>query len=156
MPGLVLANSAQLTFHAIVTGVLLYRAIGGLPGLEVGTTAIKVTLAALLTGLTSFAVWIALDGWLRPGASVLQSAGATRDLVVVLVPTVVGGLVYGAAAAFLRVRDLFTIVNRVRQRLPGARPPIPAEPEASAEEAAPPTLTGTEPGGLPLGPELER
>ena len=155
MPGLVLANSAQLTFHAIVTGVLLYRAIGGLPGLEVGTTAVKVTLAALLTGLTSFAVWVALDGWLRPGASVLASAGATRDVVVVLVPTVIGGLVYGGATALLRVRDLFVIVNRVRARLPGGRPP-PAAAEPAGDETATPALTGSEPGGLPLGPELER
>jgi hypothetical protein len=155
MPGLVLANSAQLTFHAIVTGVLLYRAIGGLPGLEVGTTAVKVTLAALLTGLTSFAVWVALDGWLRPGGSVLQSAGATRDAVVVLVPTVVGGLVYVGATALLRVRDLSYIVNKVRERLPGAHRPAPP-PEPPADDTAAPTLTGSEPGGLPLSPELDR
>jgi putative peptidoglycan lipid II flippase len=154
MPGLVLANSAQLTFHAIVPGVLLYRAIGGLPGLEVGATAVKVTLAALLTGLTSFAVWLALEGWLRPGASVLASGSQGKDVLIVLVPTVVGGLVYGGATALLRVRDLFYIVNKVRERLPGA--PRSAPPSPPAEDSAAPTLTGSEPGGLPLSPELDR
>jgi hypothetical protein len=55
----------------------------------------------------------------------------------------------------LRVRDLFVIVNRVRARLPGGRPP-PAAAEPAGDETATPALTGSEPGGLPLGPELER
>ena len=45
MAGLVLANSAQLTFNAAVTGILLRRALGGLRGEGFGHTALKATLA---------------------------------------------------------------------------------------------------------------
>jgi hypothetical protein len=69
--------------------------------------------------------------------------------------TVVGGLVYVGATALLRVRDLFYIVNKVRERLPGARRPAPP-PEPPAGDTGAPTLTGSEPGGLPLSPELDR
>src|SRR5205823_4811128 len=107
MAGLVLANSIMLTFHALLTGFLLYRVIGGLPGLGVGATAVKSVLAALLMGLAGFGVWAALD--LR-----LQPAGVLLNAVVLIVPTIVGAAVYVGALALLRVPELATIVGRVR------------------------------------------
>jgi putative peptidoglycan lipid II flippase len=126
MAGLVLANSAMLLFHALVTGFLLYRVIGGLPGLQVGATAVKAGLAALFMGLASFAAWVALDAWLRP-------ADLFGKTVALGIPALLGGALYVGALALLRVRDLGVILARVRARLPGGRgaadeAPAPVQP----------------------------
>src|SRR5262249_5767982 len=87
MAGLVLANSAQSVFHALVTGVLLYRVIGGLRGFQVGATALKTGLAALLMGLVSFSLWAVLDTALHP-------EGLVSKVIVLGVPALAGGALY--------------------------------------------------------------
>jgi putative peptidoglycan lipid II flippase len=133
MAGLVLANSAQLTFNALVTGVLLWRALGGLHGEGVGRTALKATLAAGLMGVVSFAAWAGL-------AALLPAPGnRLTEALALVIPGGLGVLAYGGALYFLRVQELTLVLGMVVRRLPlkrhGRRPaPALAARPAGAEE----------------------
>jgi len=127
MAGLVLANSAMLTFNALVTGILLFRNLGGLRGQAIGSTALKSALGALLMGLVGFAVWGLLDRAV-PGSSSLP-----RMIVLLGVPAAVASLVYLAALYALRVGELRLVLNLVARRLP-TRGLVPAAVGAGAEE----------------------
>jgi putative peptidoglycan lipid II flippase len=113
MRGLVLANSAQLTFHAIVTGLLLWRAMraeGGLHGYGIGDTTLKVAGAAAALALVSYAVWWALDALLHP-ASFLEK------LVVLGLPVIAGGATYAALVRLMRLPEVELIAGKVAGRL---------------------------------------
>jgi putative peptidoglycan lipid II flippase len=116
MAGLVLANSAQLTFNALVTGLLLHRALGGWPGQHVGATALKSTLGAALMGVVSFASWAMLDRALPAQDNMLLLA------LELLVPGALGSLAYIATLFYLRVGELNLILDLLARRLPGRRP----------------------------------
>ena len=111
MVGLVLANSAQLTFNAVVTGLLLWRSLGGLRGESLAATALKSGLGAALMGGVSFLAWGLLAGWL-PDTFV-------GHVLALAVPGGLGVLVYGAVLAALRVRELHFIRDRLARRWPG-------------------------------------
>jgi putative peptidoglycan lipid II flippase len=126
MAGLVLASSAQLTFNAAVTGLLLWRNLGGLAGQGVGATALKATLAGALMGGVSFATW----GLLSAAQPALETTKAGQ-LVALGVPGGAGLLTYAAALYVLRVSELNLIAGMVRRRLPGGRPaPAPGPGES--------------------------
>ncbi len=113
MTGLILANSAQLTFHAIVTGLLLWRVLrpdGGLRGYHIGETALKAAGAAAVMALVSWAVWLGLAQWVE--------AGSLPSRIVLLgVPAVVGGGLYVALIWLMRLPELELIANKVRARI---------------------------------------
>ncbi|HUS16950.1 MAG TPA: murein biosynthesis integral membrane protein MurJ [Chloroflexia bacterium] len=121
MAGLVLASSAQLTFNATVTGLLLWRMLGGLPGQAVGRTALKCALGALLMGVTSFAAWGAL-------APILPGDNKITQLLLLGVPGATGLLAYAATLYALRVPELTQVTGMVLRRLPGRRPAPPLPP----------------------------
>ena len=110
MPGLVLANSAYWTAHAIVLFGLLWREIGGLWGYGLARAAIKTLVAALVMGVTVAAVGPLLGRW-------LPLAGLRGVAVWVGVATALGIVVYAAAVALLRVEEAGAIVAMVRKRL---------------------------------------
>jgi putative peptidoglycan lipid II flippase len=113
MRGLVLANSAQLTFHAIVTGLLLWRALraeGGLHGYGIGDTTLKVAGAALALALASYAVWWGLDSLLNPDSFV-------EKLVMLGVPALTGGGLYAALVWKMRLPEVELISGKVVHRL---------------------------------------
>jgi putative peptidoglycan lipid II flippase len=116
MAGLVLANSAQLTFNAAVTGILLWRALGGLRGEGFGHTALKATLAAGLMGVVSFAAWAVLTPLLPAPGNRLTEA------LALAIPGGLGVLAYGGALYFLRVQELTLVLGMIARRLPGRRP----------------------------------
>jgi putative peptidoglycan lipid II flippase len=110
MPGLVLANSAYWTAHAIVLFGLLWREIGGLWGYGLARAAIKTLVAALVMGVTVAAVGPLLGRW-------LPLAGLRGVAVWLGVATALGIVVYAAAVALLRVEEAGAIVAMVRKRL---------------------------------------
>src|SRR5205823_7897423 len=111
MVGLVLGSSAQLTFHAIVTGVLLWRALKNesrvqSPKSKVqaeGETTqsersdaglrtqdfLKVGGAAALMALVSYGTWLALGNFVQPSS-------LPGELVLLGVPALLGGSLYAS------------------------------------------------------------
>jgi len=114
MPGLVLANSAYWTAHAIVLFGLLWREIGGLRGYGLARAAIKTLAAALVMGVAVAVVGPLLGRWLPLG-------GLSGVAVWLAVATAVGVVVYTAAVAMLRVEEAGAMVAMVRGRLWGRR-----------------------------------
>jgi putative peptidoglycan lipid II flippase len=113
MPGLVLANSAQLAFHAIVTALFLLRAMrsaGGLRGYGIGATAIKAGGASLALGAVSFGTW-----WLLSG--VWKDDNLISDILLLGVPASVGGALYAALVWRMRLPEVELILSKVASRL---------------------------------------
>jgi putative peptidoglycan lipid II flippase len=113
MPGLVVANSAQLAFHAIATGFFLWRAMradGGLGGYGIVATALKAAGASAALGLVSFGTWWALSGAV-PGDTLLGEA------VLLGVPVALGLGVYAALVWSMRLPEVELVLSKVRARL---------------------------------------
>ncbi|HET6262856.1 MAG TPA: lipid II flippase MurJ, partial [Chloroflexia bacterium] len=140
MTGLVLANSAQLTFHAIVTGLLLWRALrseGGLGGHGIAEVAFKALGASVLMAVVSWGVWWGVDRLLHNGAPapaimvrpplqappliVVPAAppgpSLLEEVITLGVPALVGGTIYVAAIWLMRLPEAQMIANKVRSRL---------------------------------------
>jgi putative peptidoglycan lipid II flippase len=113
MQGLVIANSAQLAFHALVTAFFLWRAMrtdGGLGGYGIVATALKAAGASAALGLASYATWWALSGAV-PGDNLLG------EVVLLGVPALVGGGVYAALVWSMRLPEVELLLSKVRARL---------------------------------------
>jgi putative peptidoglycan lipid II flippase len=113
MPGLVIANTAQLAFHALVTAFFLFRAMrsdGGLRGYGIISTALKAAGAAAALGLVSYGMWWALSSAV-PGDNLLGEA------VLLGVPALVGGGVYAALVWSMRLPEVELVLSKVRARL---------------------------------------
>jgi putative peptidoglycan lipid II flippase len=113
MRGLVLANSAQLTFHALVTGFLLWRVLrpeGGLGGYGIGNTTLKVAGASVTLAVVSYALWVAFDAFLRPDSFV-------EKLVALAVPALVGGGLYAVLIRLMRLPEVELITDKIVGRL---------------------------------------
>jgi len=110
MAGLVIANSAQWVAHALVLLALLWRAAGGLGGHGLGATAGKVAAASALMGAV---VWLA-----APLAEMAAPGDGAAALALRLAGLVTLGLVvYGAAAAAMRLHELAWLWGLVKGRL---------------------------------------
>jgi putative peptidoglycan lipid II flippase len=113
MPGLVIANSAQLAFHAIVTAVFLLRAMratGGLRGYGIGTTALKAGAASLALGLVSFGAW-----WLLSAAQ--KDDNLISDALLLGIPALLGGALYAALVWRMRLPEIELILSKLTTRL---------------------------------------
>lgn len=107
MIGLVIANSCQLTGHALIMLFLLRKSLGRS---RIGTTALKSLAAA--GGMALAVHWSA-----RPIAAALGSAGFISWLAQVGVGAVVGLVVYAALISALRVDEWATLSHAVARRL---------------------------------------
>jgi putative peptidoglycan lipid II flippase len=115
MAGLVLANSVQLTFHAIVTGALLWRALqreGGVRGYGIGETALKVLGAAAVMAVVSYATWWSLVNILS-----LQADNLFTEALVLGIPALLGGSLYVALIWLMRLPEVELITGKIRGRL---------------------------------------
>ncbi|HYP19921.1 MAG TPA: murein biosynthesis integral membrane protein MurJ [Chloroflexia bacterium] len=140
MTGLVLANSAQLTFHAIVTGLLLWRALrseGGLGGHGIAEVAFKALGASVLMAVVSWGVWWGVDRLLHNGAPSPAIMGRPplqapplivvpapppgpsllEEVITLGVPALIGGIVYITIIWLMRLPEAQMIANKVRSRL---------------------------------------
>ena len=109
--GLVLANSIQLTSHAVIMLVLLHRRVDGLRGSRLGITAGKATLAALIMG---GAVWLMVQ-WL---AAQTPPGTLLGEVLVVGGGMAVGTAVYGLLGLALGIEALELVWKRIGKRLP--------------------------------------
>jgi len=98
MIGLILANSAQLTIHALTMLVLIQRRMGGLGGHGIMALAFKTLLAALVMGGV---VYLTLSGLQR----VLDANTLVSKLVIVGGAGGVGLATYLGMIALLRVEE---------------------------------------------------
>lgn len=105
--GLVLANSIQLTSHAVIMLVLLHRRMDGLRGGRLGVTTGQAIMAALLMG---GGVWLAAR-WL---ATRVAEGGLVGEVVVVGGGMAVGLAVYGLLCAVLGIEEVRLVWRRVR------------------------------------------
>ena len=113
MRGLVLANSVQLIFHAIVTGVLLWYALrkeSGPGGNGVGVTVLKAGASAALMALVCYGAWLVLSSVMRPDSLLAEA-------VLLGVPTLLGGSLYVALVWMMRLPEVELVVARARRRL---------------------------------------
>ncbi len=113
MSGLVIANSAQLAFHAIVTGIFLLRAMrsdGGLRGYGIGATALKALGASLALGVVSFASW-----WLLSQA--IKADTLITRVLLLGVPALLGGSLYLGLVWLMRLSEVELILHKIRARL---------------------------------------
>jgi putative peptidoglycan lipid II flippase len=113
MAGLVLANSAQLAFHAIVTALFLLRAMradGGLRGYGIGSTALKALGASIALAIVSFASWWAMS-------QVIKSESIINKAILLAVPALLGGSLYLGLVWMMRLPEVELILDKVRARL---------------------------------------
>jgi putative peptidoglycan lipid II flippase len=113
MLGLVLANSIQLTSHALLMLYLAHRRFDALRNQALGRTALKVAVASLVIGAV---VWAGMPGLTRLAA--LSSVWS--ELLVVAGGAAVGVLTYGVMLWILRVEDLTTLKELALAQLPSA------------------------------------
>jgi len=108
MLGLVLANSIQLTCHAIIMLVLLLQRMGSLARERLGATIGKVTAASVVMG-----VWVYLA--LAAVSLLIPGHGLIARALGVAVPGAGGVVVFGLCVTYLGVdeaRLLFSLFSR--------------------------------------------
>ncbi len=109
MVGLVLANSIQLTSHAVIMLWLLRRRVGTFAREQLAVAVGKVALASTVMGV---AVYLSLNA-LRMVAS---GDGLLARAVLVVVAGVIGLLVYALGVTRLGVQEANLVVSMLRRR----------------------------------------
>lgn len=113
MTDLVLANSVQLTGHALIMLWLVNR-LASLRGRGLGPTILKAIAGSLVMGLALWQVSPLLPGWLAAESLLIEAA---RVVILCLL----GGGVYLLSLILLRTEEL-TLLSALLQRLWPQRP----------------------------------
>ncbi len=107
--GLVLANAAQLTAHALTMLALAHRRFDGVRGQALGRTLAKTGLATLGLALVILAV--------ETGTGRLGLSGVWGRLIVVGLGGGLGMVAFALLAAWLRVPEIETLARLIGRRL---------------------------------------
>jgi putative peptidoglycan lipid II flippase len=110
MTDLVLANSVQLTGHALVMTWLINR-LAPLRGRGLGPTTLKAVVASLAMGVGLWAALPLLRNWLPP-------EGLIAEITLVSVLSLFGGGIYLLALIFLGVQELTLLSSLLQRFLP--------------------------------------
>jgi putative peptidoglycan lipid II flippase len=111
--GLVLANTVQFAFHALVTGALLWRALrgeGGLRGYGIGDAMLKAGGAAAVMLAVCYGSYTVLRGYVGTGDVVPEA-------ILLGVPALLGGGLYAALVWWMKMPEMELMLNKVRGRL---------------------------------------
>jgi putative peptidoglycan lipid II flippase len=112
MRGLVVANSVQWTFHALVLGFLLWRSVQGLGGQGLFSTTAKAILAGAVMAMASYLGVHLLTG-------VFGSSGLVQQLGLVLAAGSLGLGVYVLTMRALGVEEALLIWSLFRRKAQG-------------------------------------
>lgn len=110
MTDLVLANSIQLTGHALIMLWLVNR-LSPLRGRQLGPTTLKAIVGALLMGGCLWLLQPMVEQWLPPTTFIIQAAGLALLIAC-------GGGVYLLAAIILKMPDLHLVTQLLRRFWP--------------------------------------
>jgi putative peptidoglycan lipid II flippase len=113
MIGLVLADSAKHTAHALTMLVLLHRRAGSLRGQGVGATTFKTVLASAIMGALTY--WTM--AWLQ---GVVGGNRLWGELVIVGGTGLTGLIAYGVLVTLMGVEEVKLIQEMVRKRFLGS------------------------------------
>jgi len=110
MTDLVLANSVQLTGHALVMLWLIHRRVGSLRGRGLGRTTLKALVASLAMGGLTYltARWLV---YRFPDQILLH------EVIVVGGAAIVGLLVYGSLVMLMRIDEVWVLAALFRRRI---------------------------------------
>src|SRR5581483_9503760 len=105
--GLALANTIQITFHALLLFVLLVRTIGWINGRAVAGAAAKVAVsAAAMAGvIVGVTVWV--TSW---------AAGSGLVVWQVLMPATAGGMTYVGCLYLVRLDEVWVVKDALTAR----------------------------------------
>jgi len=106
---LMVADSVKQIVHAVASGALLARRLGGFRGAGFWPAAGKATLAASLLGLTAWASLKWVQSWAPQGG--LGGYGLAVGL-----PGLLGGAAFFGALYLLRVQEFHWMVDSLRSR----------------------------------------
>jgi putative peptidoglycan lipid II flippase len=112
--GLVLASSLQLTTHALIMLWLLQRRLQGLEGGGLVRLTGRTVGATLAMGAATWACLVWLPLWAVP---VWPGAWLLSELLRVLIPAMIGALVYALAALLLGIDEAWAGVALARRKL---------------------------------------
>jgi len=118
---LMIADSMKFLLHTALAMILLRRQLGGFNQQRIFLTVLKTGLAAGLTGIAAFAVLQGLDltfntAMLRESNPLLIRYG------LVVIPGVIGALVYIGLVYVLRIREFTWFIQAIRRRTLRKRP----------------------------------
>jgi len=109
MIGLVLANSIQLTSHALIMLLLLRRRVGTLARQQLLPTIAKVTLAAAIMAVSVILCLSVLH-------AIIPGEGLIARAILVATASTAGLLTYGFSVTWLGVREARLLLNMLRER----------------------------------------
>lgn len=109
-PGLVLATVGVNIFSTLVMVMILHRRLRGLPLLQWGVAIAALTAASLLAGLAAFGSFRLLESW-------LGSDGILTIVVQLIIPGLLGLLVFALGTLVLPIPEAGQLVTRLKQKL---------------------------------------
>ncbi len=107
---LMIADSAKHLIHVIVSTILLRRRLKGLGNQRLLMTIFKVLCATIVMGLATYAL-------ARSTAELWPVLGLTQRLLLVAVPSLLGGSLYFIIASLLRLNELTLFVRALTRRI---------------------------------------
>ncbi len=118
MAGLVLANSAQFTFHAIVMWFLLRRAVGQVGDHTVGRTirlalGVGVVMAVIVYGVSQGMGMLPVPGHDQDSGFM----AIVHQTLMVAIPVGIGGLIYVGGLWRLGVEEISTVINGILRKI---------------------------------------
>lgn len=114
MTGLVLANSAQFTFHAIVMWFLLRRALGRVGDQTVARTLRAALMVGAVMAVATYVAVVGLQSVLQPGQ---DAPGLFGRLALVVLPVGIGAIIYTGGLHLLGVEEIRDIQRGITRRL---------------------------------------
>lgn len=107
---LMVADSLKHLIHTVIAWAILRRRLGGMGGQKVLITLTKVILATTVMGLVT---WLLA----RSIVELLPINDIRQRLLLVGVPTMLGGAMYVLLASLLRLNELNLFLGKLRQKI---------------------------------------
>lgn len=107
---LMIADSAKHLVHMVLSLILLRRKLSGLGNQQLPFTLVKVLMATGVMALATYAV-------VRSMPEIFPVMGLRERLLLVMVPSVLGGAMYFVLASLLRLNEFSLFVRALTRRI---------------------------------------